>query len=237
MEDSIHHILDYLLRKHGDVAQAQLQYLGITPRILNEYEVATTMDKANLGIGQWRTLVQCLKTYLELDTFCVSETAWRKIGHDHAKIHTDVYEHVEKEGERSEKCKWWTMNAMDKLNSKNGGLMNGIKDFDPLKIDYIHTTYGGDQGEGKFRFVSKHLVRLNNGIKYKLTYPLVDIICHKDSGKFLKNAIIPNLRDRINKVEESSVKIELNTKTKNGNVSFLMRMKGMEMLKSNQLHS
>ncbi len=33
LEDSIHHILDYLLRKHGDVAQAQLQYLAITQKL------------------------------------------------------------------------------------------------------------------------------------------------------------------------------------------------------------
>ncbi len=45
-------ILDYLLKKHEDVAQAQLQYLGITQKIMNEYEVAATLDKANLGIGK-----------------------------------------------------------------------------------------------------------------------------------------------------------------------------------------
>ncbi len=51
-----------------------------------------------MGIGQWRNLVQCLKTYLELDSFCVSETEWRKLGQDHAKIHTDVNGYVKKEG-------------------------------------------------------------------------------------------------------------------------------------------
>ncbi len=70
-----------------------------------------------------------------------------------------------------------TMNAMDELNSKLGDLMNRIKDFDPLKIDNIHTTYGSDHGKGKFRFVSKILVRLVKGTKFKLIYPLADILC------------------------------------------------------------
>ncbi len=92
-------------KKTWGCCMTKLQYLQITPKIMNELKVAAAMDKANLGIGQWNTLVQFLKTYFELDTFCVSETAWRKLGQDHAKIHTYVYEHVEKEGERQEKCK------------------------------------------------------------------------------------------------------------------------------------
>ncbi len=106
------------------------------------------------------------------------------------------------------------MNAMDELNSKLGDLMNRIKDFDPLKIDYIHTTYGSDHGKGKFRFVSKILVRLVKGTKFKLIYPLADILCCNDSGKMLTNTITLNLRNGINKVEESSVRIEFNTEAK-----------------------
>ncbi len=55
-------------------------------------------------------------------------------------------------------------------------------------------------------------------------------------GQWKTNTIIPNLRDGIKKVEESSVRI-VNTETNNGNVSLSMTMKGMELLKSNQLHS
>ncbi len=80
-------------------------------------------------------LLQCSKTCLEIETCCVTETAWRK-RQDLAKIHTDVYEHIEKEGDRPKKCKSWTMNAMNELNSKIGDLMNGIKDFNPLNIDF-----------------------------------------------------------------------------------------------------
>ncbi len=63
-----------------------------------------------------------------------------------------MYEHVEQEGERPEKCIWWTMNAMDKLNSKLGDFINGIEDFDPLKMDYIYTSYGGDHRKGNIDF-------------------------------------------------------------------------------------
>ncbi len=65
---------------------------------------------------------------------------------------------------------------------------------------YIHTAYGGDHRKGKFRFASKLLVRLVDGTKHKLIYPLADILCCNDSGKLLKNTIVPNLGDGINKV-------------------------------------
>ncbi len=59
---------------------------------------------------------------------------------------------------------------MDELNSKLGDLMNGTKDYDPLKIDHIHTKNGGDHGKGKFRFALKLMVRLVDGTKCKLIY-------------------------------------------------------------------
>ncbi len=68
LEDSIQKILDYLLRKHEDFTWAEWQYLGIAPKIMDEHEVAATMDKVILGIGQCGISVQCLKIYLELET-------------------------------------------------------------------------------------------------------------------------------------------------------------------------
>ncbi len=79
LEDSVQNILYYLLRKHGDFTQAELQYLGITPKIIDQPKVAATMDKEHMRIGKGRIQVQCLKTHLELEIFCVSETAWRNI--------------------------------------------------------------------------------------------------------------------------------------------------------------
>ncbi len=98
----------------------------------------------------------------------LSEIEWRKLGKAHSKITTDVYEHIKEEGYRSGKCKWWTMNALDELNNKLGDLMNRIKHFNPLNIDYIHTAHGADHREENISIVSKLLVRLIDGTKYKL---------------------------------------------------------------------
>ncbi len=59
-------------------------------------------------------------------------------------------------------------------------------------------------------------MRLVDGTKYKLIYPLAGILCLKNSGKLLKNTIIPNLRDGINKVENllSGLNLTLRQKMK-----------------------
>ena len=150
---------------------------------------------------------------MELETFCDSESAWRKIGEDHAEITTGVFEYIAKEGERPEKCIWWTMKPMDELKRKIEDMVNGIEDFDPKYIEYIHTAYGGDHGKGKFRFVSKLILRLTNGKKICRVYPLGDISCRKDNGIILKNTIIPSLSVGINQVEECSLKFEFDQTT------------------------
>ena len=93
-------------------------------------------------------------------------------------------------------------------------MANGIDKFDPEKIDYIHSTYGGDHGKGKFRFVSKLIFKMKDGTKRTQIYPLGDVLCHKDSGTVLKATVIPNLTESVNKVEESSVKFVFDDKSK-----------------------
>ena len=63
----------------------------VIPKIVAAAEFAAMMDDANLGIGQWRKLVQYIKKYLQHVNFCVSETVWRELGEDHSKIMTGVY--------------------------------------------------------------------------------------------------------------------------------------------------
>ncbi len=95
-------------------------------------------------------------------------------------------EQIKTGGERPEKCKWWSMNTMDKFNSKFDDLIIGIKDFNALKIDCIHTSYSVDHGQGKFWVISKLLVKLVNGTKCKLIYPLAENICREGNRIFLK---------------------------------------------------
>ena len=44
------------------------------------------------------------------------------------------------------------MDAVEELKSQLSAMVNGIDIFDPQNIDYIHPTYIGDHGKGKFRF-------------------------------------------------------------------------------------
>ncbi len=98
-----------LLQKWGQIAWAELQYLGFMPKIMDKHDVAATMDKAYLGIGQGRILVKCLKTYFLLETIFVLETSWRTLGQDHAMINTDMYELIKKEWTNggTSKCDGW----------------------------------------------------------------------------------------------------------------------------------
>ena len=86
IDDAIRCILTYLLTQHGDAARTTLYDCGVIPRKLDEYDIAATMKATNMGIGQWRELVKCFKTYQEVDGICVSEEAWRKLGKDHGEI-------------------------------------------------------------------------------------------------------------------------------------------------------
>ena len=87
--DAICCMLDYLLTRHGKETKEQLYDLGLIPKLLDEYEIAATMKQGNMGIGQWRELVKCFKTYMEIDKLCVSESCWRRLGVDHGNIQCD----------------------------------------------------------------------------------------------------------------------------------------------------
>ena len=213
VEDAIHCFIDYLSTKYGDTVRDHFRNLGLIPKQMDEFEVAATIDKCNLGIAQWRNLVQCLKTFLELENFCISEKNWQKLGEDHGKISTGtfVYEHTP--GKRPEKCTWWTMDPADEFISKLVGLLNGKADFDPKNIECIQMAFGGDHGKGKFRFVAKLIITMKSKENLIAIYPLGDIKCKKDNGVVLKNSILANLRNGIHKIEDGKVEFYFDAET------------------------
>jgi hypothetical protein len=71
-DDAVDSMIDYLLRRHEDKTRNALVEAGVIPSILDPFEVAALMDKANLGVSQWREVVKCLKTFQGLKTISVT---------------------------------------------------------------------------------------------------------------------------------------------------------------------
>ena len=64
---------------------------GVIPSILDSFEVAALMEKANSGVGQRREVVKCLKTFQGLKTISFPEKLVRMLGEDHGKVTTGVF--------------------------------------------------------------------------------------------------------------------------------------------------
>ena len=63
VKDGTQCFMEYLLRRHVGTTHDALQELGVMPSIMNEYQIAATLAQAKIGIGQWREIVKCLKSY------------------------------------------------------------------------------------------------------------------------------------------------------------------------------
>jgi len=90
-DNAVRSVIDYLLRRHKVETRDALVDAGVIPSILDSFEVAALMDRANLGVGQWREVVKCLKTFQGLDTISVPEKVVRMLGMDHGKVTTGVF--------------------------------------------------------------------------------------------------------------------------------------------------
>ncbi len=71
LQPLVEHIFDNFTKRYCDIARAKLRNFGSTPKIMDEHEVAATMDKTDLGIGNWRFLVQYLKIHLGFEAFVI----------------------------------------------------------------------------------------------------------------------------------------------------------------------
>jgi predicted component of type VI protein secretion system len=62
-----------LMQRHEKATQEVLRNLGVTPKVMDEFDIAALLEASGIGISKWREVVKCLKTYMQLDTICVSE--------------------------------------------------------------------------------------------------------------------------------------------------------------------
>ena len=88
--------------------------------------------------------------------------------------------------------------ALDELRWKVRGYINSIDGFKVEDIEFIFTVYGDDHGCGKYRFVTKLIIDMKDG--------LAEIDCKKDSGEVLKKTIGENIINGINTVENCALR-------------------------------
>ena len=215
IHDGFECILDYMLRHYEVETRETLQSLGISPKIMNAHEIAATLKESKITITQWRELVKCLKSYMGLKKVCVPEIQYRMLATEVGEIKSGVLAYAKKAGERKEQLKWWTMDPASEFISQLECMVNTIPSFHPNNIKNIVSAFSGDHGQKKFRAASKLLLEMM-GLEnvFESIYPLADLACKKDSGEVLKSTIMPNLVPGVNKIEDSSVKFNLNESTK-----------------------
>jgi hypothetical protein len=141
-------IMEYLLKRHRRHSETVLRQNGLMPKVMNEFEVAATMKHAGIGYQVWRSIVQSLKGFLGLEKVCVPESVYRELGKDHSDIKVGTFEYVKEDGKRFEKIDYFTLDALAELKKKVEEFVNSTNDFDPRFIEYIHSVYGGDHGQG-----------------------------------------------------------------------------------------
>ena len=52
--------------------------------------------------------------------------------------------------------------------------------IDPFYIEYIHVCHEGDHRKGKFRMVSKVIIKMLNGRCFRIIYSEGNVLCKKD---------------------------------------------------------
>ena len=59
-------LLEYLLDNYEDETLTMLREQRLIPKVMNEYQIAATMDYANIYPVVWKKLVHCLKTFQDV---------------------------------------------------------------------------------------------------------------------------------------------------------------------------
>ena len=143
------------------MAHDQMRELGLTPKQMSKYEMASTMKAATVGIRSWWQIVKCFVTVCEIEreTLTMSEHVWRKLGTDHGKIDSEKYTYSPGKGKRPEIIQWWTMDAASELELRLTDFANHVPNFHPSMIEIVSYIYtAGDHGKRKFRFGTKLVV-------------------------------------------------------------------------------
>ncbi|KAL7547083.1 LOW QUALITY PROTEIN: hypothetical protein ACHAWF_010401 [Thalassiosira exigua] len=113
---------------------------------------------------------------MDIKQVSVSEQFLREIGEDHGEIHhgTYHYEDPDKPGKVKEEIRYWWKDPVYEFVQSVVGLVNGY-DLRSEEIDFFNVVFGGDYGQGKFRFAAKVVLRRKSGKYYDDAFGLADV--------------------------------------------------------------
>ena len=176
----IQSLVDYLLKYHGEAFRKSLRENRLTPKKMTVHETVVTMDETNLLPCHLRNLIKCLTCFMDMDhRMLADENEVRKLGENAVKPHYDTYHHPtsDKPDAVRELIKYWYKDPGDEFVAAVQGLIDGIDDFDPAKIEFINSCHGGDHATklvGKFRMVAKCIIKYD-GTYYVDMYSIADV--------------------------------------------------------------
>ena len=199
-------LIEYLLRHQDDKIRDALSKAGVIPSILDSCEVVALMNRANLGVTQWRQVVQCLKTFQGLKKISVLDKFMQMMGQDHGPVSSEIFMWQREVGQRKIPIPWWTMDTEFEIKLWLADYANEIDDFDPVNIKSIVAIFFGNHGKGKHRFICNLVVRLVGRVKWNWIIPLGDISSSKENCEIFKGTIKDNSEKGINTMVGSHVR-------------------------------
>ena len=153
-------LLDYLTDKsRRQRLMEKLREMKLTPRKMNEYEVATLLDESGIKVRQWRIIRQCLKLFMDVSEVSVPDRRVQELGTDHGVITcgTYLYSDPTNPNRVKEEVQYWTKDPVYEFLQSVHSLINGWE-LHPENIKDISIIHGGDHGKQKFRFASKVII-------------------------------------------------------------------------------
>ena len=200
---------------YPDEFRAGLAKEKLSPRKLDEYDVAALMIHSNIELDQWRGVVQALRHFMGVDRICVNETKWRALGKGAGRVHRGEWLYDPENGNskkaktrkvstgklRAEKLVYWWKDPVDEVCINACLILNG-NNLQPTDIEYAQVVNGGDHGKMKFRFTVKLIMKMRDGRCFEMIYPLADVLCRKDNGVILKNTVLPRIDDGVNAIAD-----------------------------------
>ena len=153
-------LLDYLTEKsRRQRLMEKLREMKLTPRTMNEYEVATLLDESGIKVRQWRIIRKCLKLFMDISEVSVPDRRVQQLGTDHGVITcgTYLYSDPTNPNRVKEEVQYWMKDPVYEFLQSVDSLINGWE-LHPENIKDISIIHGGDHGKQKFRFASKVII-------------------------------------------------------------------------------
>ena len=139
-EKAVRSVIHYLRANHNSSFLTELRRVGLSHRVLDEYDVAALMIHANIEISEWRKVVQALKIFMGVDKVCASESKWRVLGCGANDVYSDVYNYYKPQKsenalqQRPEKITYWWKDPEKDFVTHLCNIING-HEIDPTQIE------------------------------------------------------------------------------------------------------